>query len=86
MQRRAATAIGRRGKGLHQRRAEGLQNSGRKGKLLPKYLSADEAEAVIRAAPNEDARLLMMLQWRAGLRITEALNITVPFGYRVGHI
>lgn len=42
---------------------------------LPEYLSHDEVNALIRAAPNQQARLLMLEQWRAGLRISEALAL-----------
>ena len=33
--------------------------------------------AVIRAAPNAKAKLLMLDQWRAGLRVSEALDLEV---------
>ncbi len=33
--------------------------------------------AVIRAAPNPKTKLLMLEQWRAGLRVSEALNLEV---------
>ncbi len=49
----------------------------RRPKRLPEYLEASEVQAVIDAAPGDgDARLLMYLQWRAGLRISEALAVT----------
>ena len=42
---------------------------------LPEYLEAHEVEAIIRATDNPSAKLLMMEQWRAGLRVAEALAI-----------
>ena len=33
--------------------------------------------AIIRAAPNPKAKLLMLEQWRAGLRVSEALDLEV---------
>ena len=47
----------------------------RKPQRLPEYLSHEEVNALIRAAPTEQARLLMILQWRGGLRISEALSL-----------
>ena len=44
---------------------------------LPEYLEAHEVEAVIRATDNPRAKLLMLEQWRAGLRIAEALALEV---------
>ena len=42
---------------------------------LPEYLEAHQVEALIRAAPNPRARLLFLIEWRAGLRISEALAL-----------
>ena len=42
---------------------------------LPEYLEAHEVEALIARAPGHAARLLFMLQWRAGLRVSEALAL-----------
>ena len=42
---------------------------------LPEYLEAHEVDALIRAAPNPRARLLFLIEWRAGLRISEALAV-----------
>ena len=65
------TAIVRQGRGLHPRKAQVQQNSGAKGSTLPEYLEAHQVQAVLPAAPNPRARLLMLLQWRAGLRVSE---------------
>ena len=46
-------------------------------KKLPDYLGAHEVNALLRAAPNSRARLLMMIEWRAGLRVSEALALEV---------
>ena len=43
-------------------------------KKLPEYI---EVNALMRAAPNPKARLLMMVEWRAGLRVSEALALEV---------
>ena len=32
-------------------------------------------DALLKAAPHPQAALLMVIQWRAGLRMSEALNI-----------
>ena len=42
---------------------------------LPECLEAHEIDALIRAAPNPRARLLFLIEWRAGLRISEALAV-----------
>ena len=44
---------------------------------LPEYLEAHEVKAIIRATDNPRAKLLMLEQWRAGLRIAEALSLEV---------
>ena len=44
---------------------------------LPEYLGASEVEELIAAAPHARARLLILIQWRAGLRVSEALGIEV---------
>ena len=46
-------------------------------KRIPEYLEADEVNSIIRAAPNPKAKLLMLEQWRAGLRVSEALDLEV---------
>ena len=47
----------------------------RSAKKLPEYLEAHQVEALMRAAPNPRARLLFLIEWRAGLRISEALAL-----------
>lgn len=48
-----------------------------KRKTLPEYLEPGEVHALIEAAPHADAQILMLIQWRAGLRTAEALNLEV---------
>ena len=70
-----AIARRRRPRGQHPKRVD----SGQKlvPKLLPQYLEAHEVQAIIRAADDPRARLLMTEQWRAGLRVSEALALEV---------
>ena len=51
------------------------QLTGAKRRTLPEYLEASEVNAVLAAAPNPRAKLLILLQWRAGLRVSEALAL-----------
>ena len=44
---------------------------------LPEYLESDEVNHLISCAPNTDCGLLMVIQWRSGLRISEALRLEV---------
>ena len=68
-----AIARRRRPRGIHPKRTgEELQL-----KRLPEYLEADEVNAIIRAAEDRRAKLLMLTQWRAGLRVSEALALDV---------
>ena len=65
----------RRPRGIHAKRA-GLQQSPREKVFnLPQYLERVEIEAVIAAAPNPMAKLLMLEQWRAGLLVSEGLAL-----------
>ena len=65
----------RRPRGMHPRRPGLQQTSGQNGCTLPEYLEAPEVPAILAAAPNPRARLLMLFQWRAGLRVSEALAL-----------
>ena len=69
------TPIRRRGRGLHPRRDPLQQLTGAKRRILPGYLEAAEVQAILDAAPNPRAKLLILLQWRAGLRVSEALAL-----------
>ena len=44
---------------------------------LPEYLEQHEIDALIRLAPSPRAALLMLLQWRAGLRVSEGVAVEV---------
>ena len=70
-----AVARRRGGRGQYPKRPESLPNSDRKVKEPPEYLDKPEVDALMAAAPNPRARLLMLLQWRAGLRVSEAIAI-----------
>ena len=65
----------RKARGIHPKRAGLQQRPREKGSNLPEYLESQETEAVIAAAPNPLAKLLMLEQWRAGLRVSEALAL-----------
>ena len=70
-----AIARRRRPRGQHPRRIDRGQEPA--PKPLPQYLEAHEVQALIRAADDPRARLLMTEQWRAGLRVSEALALEV---------
>ena len=57
-----------------QSRASGKVARSRK---LPEYLDQPEVEALIEVAPHPECQLLMLLQWRGGLRVSEALAVEV---------
>ena len=46
-------------------------------KKLPEHPEAHGVNALLRAAPNPRARPLMVIEWRAGLRVSEALALKV---------
>ncbi len=70
------TMVRRRGgRGLYHRTGETQHPSEHKRRTLPEYLEAAEVQALIKAAPTHQAGLLMLMQWRAGLRVSEALDI-----------
>ena len=65
----------RRPHGQHPKRVDQGQELALKP--LPQYLEAHEVQAIIRAADDPRSRLLMTEQWRAGLRVSEALALEV---------
>ncbi|MCY4581174.1 MAG: tyrosine-type recombinase/integrase [Chloroflexi bacterium] len=65
----------RRPRGRYQKTQDGA--TPKPQKRIPEYLEPDEVNAIIRAAPNPKAKLLMLEQWRAGLRVSEALDLEV---------
>ena len=58
----------------HRPRGIARKGTGKPTKL-PEYLEAREVEALLVAAPHAKARLLMLIQWRAGLRVSEVLAL-----------
>ena len=65
------------GRGLYPR-SLGMQHSPDvKGRALPEFLERTEVEVLLRCAPHAQSALLMLLQWRAGLRVSEALALKV---------
>ena len=44
---------------------------------LPEYLEPGQIGSLIQLAPHAQARLIILAQWRAGLRISEALALEV---------
>ena len=71
------TAISRRrrSRGRYPKTPDGA--APKREKRIPEYLEADEVNAIITAAPSPKAKLLMLEQWRAGLRVSEALDLEV---------
>ena len=71
------TAIANRrgGRGRYPKSPESLQTPVQKVTPLPEYLDRPEVEALIAAAPHGRAKLLMLMQWRAGLRVSEAIAV-----------
>ena len=51
------------------------QSPKRKGNTLPEYLEEPEVTALELAAPHIHARLLILIQWRSGLRVSEAVAL-----------
>lgn len=56
------------------RRRDGLPSK-RRARRLPEYLDKAEIDGLIRVAPHPQAALLILMQWRAGLRVSEALAL-----------
>ncbi len=73
MQKATAIQRYRRPRGQYPKRWD----SERRLKPLPEYIEADEVNALIRAAPNARARILFLVRWRTGLRMSEALALEV---------
>ena len=65
----------RRPRGQHRKPRRDQQEQ--EAEQLPENLEAHEVAALIRAAANPRARLLVIIEWRAGLRISEALALEV---------
>ena len=65
----------RGGRGLYRKPTALQPYSERKGLTLPEYLDKAEVEALLAGAKTPPARLLILLQWRAGLRVSEAVQL-----------
>ena len=63
----------RRPRGTHPNRSDSSSNT----RKLPEYLEVHEVESIIRTTDSLRAKLLMLEQWGAGLRIAEALVLEV---------
>ena len=71
-----ATSRRRKPRGRYPKTQDGTV--AKREKRIPEYhLEADEVNSIIRAAPSPKAKLLMLQQWRAGLRVSEALDLEV---------
>ena len=68
--------VARRKTGMYPKSRKVQQLPEAKGRTLPEYLEAHEINALIATASNPKAKLLILLQWRAGLRVAEALAVT----------
>lgn len=67
-------------KGKNRRGGRGLYKKGEgsiKRVSLPEYLEVREVDALLVQAAHAQARLIMLTQWRAGLRVSEALDLEV---------
>ncbi len=60
---------------LARERGKAQQSTRGKGNTLPEYLEEPEIAALERSAPHIHARLLILIQWRAGLRVSEAVAL-----------
>ena len=77
MTEKAITPRTRRSRGMHPKSRDVSQNVRGKGNpQLPEYLNHVEVNDLLACAPSGLARLLMLIQWRSGLRVTEAINLT----------
>jgi len=77
-----STALARAGSGKSARKQRAVQSRASgfvaRRDTLPEYLEPDEVQALLRCAPHAQAALLMLLQWHAALRVSEALALEVP--------
>ena len=75
----ATTAIAhRRGRfGLHPVGPRSRQKARTNRRELPEYLEQSHIEALIRHAPHHRARMLILIMWRAGLRVSEACRLDI---------
>lgn len=67
-------ATRRGGRGRYPVPLDRQQKPGKK-RSLPEFLEQHEVEAMIRCAPDTTSRLAMLMQWRGGLRVSEACAV-----------
>jgi len=72
-----ATRPGGGGKPVKKNRHLRQKTDGTVAPQLPEYLLPAQVEALMKQAPNAQTEVLMLTQWRAGLRISEALGLEV---------
>ncbi len=72
-----ALATRPKGKPVKKNRHVRQKTGGTVAQQLPQYLLPEQVEALMKQAPNAQAEVLMLTQWRAGLRISEALGLDV---------
>lgn len=65
----------RRTRGIYKKRPPEERITGSKRRGIPEYLLKHEIDSILRTAPNAKARLLILIQWRAGLRVSEVLSL-----------
>ena len=65
----------RGGRGLYRKSTAVQPHAEGKRFTLPAYLERAEVDALILGAESPTARLLLLLQWRAGLRVSEATEL-----------
>lgn len=65
----------RGGVGLYKSTGATRQNSGTKSKALPEYLDQSTLNDVLRSVQDLKVRLAMLIQWRAGLRVSEVASL-----------
>ena len=67
----------RNARGIYPKTRSCFTKSPGKSKALPEFLEQAEVEALLRHAPHPQTRLLMLMQWRADLHVSEAIAITL---------
>ena len=75
----ASTALkprSKRARGVNPKSPAVQQSPGLKRSTLPQFLDPHEVQAILAAAQPPQAKLLILLEWRAGLRVSEALQVT----------
>lgn len=58
------------------------KQTGRAKKRIPKVLSKDQILNIVRACPNERTKLMILVMFKAGLRLSELVNIK-PYDFNL---